>query len=79
MAKEMGSRKFFWFAILFQNVMSYCIALMVYQIGGLAIGTVAFGPATIVAFILLAGLIYLLFKPDRSKTAQLKVHEGAAA
>jgi len=79
MAKEMGSRKFFWFAILFQNVMSYCIALMVYQIGGLAIGSVAFGPATVVAFILLAGLIYLLVRPDSSKTVQLEAHEGAAA
>lgn len=79
MAKEMGSRKFFWFAILFQNVMSYCIALMVYQIGGLAIGAVAFGPATVAALILIAGLIYLIVRPDRNKTAQLDVHEGAAA
>jgi len=79
MAKEMGSRKFFWFAILFQNVMSYCIALMVYQIGGLATGVVAFGPVTVAAFILMAGLIYLLFRPDRNKTVKLKTHEGAAA
>lgn len=76
MAKEMGSRKFFWFAIVFQNVMSYCIALIVYQIGGLATGDVSFGPTTVVAFILIAGLMYLLFKPDRNKIVQVKIHEG---
>lgn len=38
---EMGNRKFFWFAILFQNLMAYCVALVVYQLVGLAIGEVA--------------------------------------
>ena len=30
MAKEMGNRKYFWYAILFQNVAAYCVSLMVY-------------------------------------------------
>lgn len=67
LAKEMGSRKFFWFAIAFQNVMAYCIALMVYQLGGWALGAVAFGPATVAALVLLAALLYLLFRPDPNK------------
>ena len=64
MSREMGSKKFFWFAILFQNVTAYCIALMVYQIGGLLTGEVAFSAATVVAFAVLAGVLYLLFRRD---------------
>ena len=33
MAKEMNSRKWFWFAILFQNIFSYVVCLCFYQIG----------------------------------------------
>lgn len=64
MAKEMGSRKFFWFAIAFQNIMAYCITLMVYQFGGLITGTVSFGIGTVVAITLLIAILYLLFRPD---------------
>ena len=76
MAKEMGNRKFFWFAILFQNLMAYCVALVVYQLVGLAIGEVAFNVFTIVALVVLAALLYLLFRPDTNKK---KVSEGKAA
>ena len=67
MAKEMGNRKYFWFALLFQNVTAYCIALMIYQIGGLLVGEVAFGIGTIAAFMVLIGVLYLLFRKDPSK------------
>ncbi|HML36092.1 MAG TPA: ferrous iron transport protein B [Bacillota bacterium] len=76
MAKEMGSRKFFWFALLFQNVLAYCVALMVYQIGGLILGEVAFGVATVVAFAVLAVILFLLLRPDpnRKRPARLIEH-----
>ncbi len=67
MSKEIGGRKKFWFAILFQNVSAYCLALMVYQIGGLILGQVAFNPFTVIAFLLLAGILYLLLRPDPNK------------
>ena len=70
LAKEMGNRKYFWYTILFQNVLSYCIALMIYQIGGLILGQVAFGIGTIAAFIVLAIVLYLLFRPDPNKKKQ---------
>ena len=76
MAKEMGNRKFFWFAILFQNLMAYCVALVVYQLVGLAIGEVAFNVFTVVALAVLAVLLYLLFRPDPNKK---KVSDGKAA
>ena len=40
---------------------------MVYQIGGLIIGEVAFGPATVAAFVVLAAILFLLFRPDPNK------------
>ncbi len=74
LAKEMGNRKFFWYTILFQNIFSYCVALIVYQIGGLIIGEVAFGMATVAAFIILALILYLLLRPDPNKrSAEVKV------
>ncbi|MCH4191522.1 MAG: ferrous iron transport protein B [Butyrivibrio sp.] len=66
-AKEMGSRKFFWFAIAFQNIMSYGIALMVYQLGGLLTGVVTFGPATVAAVLVLLVILYFLFRKDPSR------------
>ena len=69
MAREMGSRKFFWLAILFQNVLAYCVSLMVYQVGGLALGLVPFSAATVVAIVILVAVLYLLFRPDPSKKA----------
>ena len=67
MAKEMNNRKYFWLAILFQNLTAYAVALMVYQIGGLVIGQVTFSAATVFAFLVLAGFLFLLFRPDSNK------------
>ncbi|MBE5890610.1 MAG: ferrous iron transport protein B [Lachnospiraceae bacterium] len=67
LAKELNNRKFFWFAILFQNVAAYVVTLIVYQLIGLAVGQVAFGVWTIVAIVLLAGVLFLLFRPDPNK------------
>ena len=69
-AKEIGSRKFFWFAIVFQNVMAYAISLMVYQLVGLALGEVQFGAATVAAAIVLVLILYFLFRPDPAKQLQ---------
>ena len=66
-AKELNNRKFFWFTIIFQNVSAYCVTLMFYQIVGLCIGEVALNFWTVVAFVLLAGVLYLLFRKDPNK------------
>ena len=67
MAHEMQSRKWFWFAILFQNVFAYLVTLCVYQIGLVVTGAGSFGIGTIVALILAAILLFLLFRPDPYK------------
>ena len=66
MANELNDRKWFWFAILFQNVFAYAVSLMVYQIGSLVLyGT--FGFWTVVSFVVLAFMLYMLFRPDPYK------------
>lgn len=67
MAHEMQSRKWFWFAILFQNIFAYVVTLCVYQIGLVVTGAGSFGIGTIVALILVAILLFLLFRPDPYK------------
>ena len=67
MAHEMQSRKWFWFAILFQNIFAYIVTLCVYQIGLVVTGAGSFGIGTIVALILAAILLFLLFRPDPYK------------
>ena len=67
MAHEMQSRKWFWFAILFQNIFAYVVTLCVYQIGLVVTGAGSFGIGTIVALILVAIMLFLLFRPDPYK------------
>ena len=72
MAQQMQSRKWFWFAIAFQNVFAYLVCLCVYQIGTL-LTTGVFGIGTAVAFIVLIGMLYLLFRPDPYKNVKVAV------
>lgn len=68
--KEIGGKKKFWIAVLFQNVLAYVVSLITYQIGGLILGVVSFNIFTVIAFVLLASVIYLLFRKDpNQKTA----------
>ena len=66
MAKEMNSRKWFWFAILFQNIFAYVVCLCFYQIGSFVTGA-AFGFGTVVGFVVLIVMLFLLFRPDPYK------------
>jgi len=66
MAQQMQSRKWFWFAILFQNVFAYVVCLIVYQVGSFVTGG-AFGVGTAVGFILLIFLLFMLFRADPYK------------
>ncbi len=63
MAQQMQSRKWFWFAILFQNIFAYVVTLIAYQIGTFAMGG-AFTAGTAVGIVLLLILLFLLFRPD---------------
>ena len=65
--REMNNAKWFWFAIGYQTLLAYVVSLCVYQIGTL-ITAGTFGIGTIVAFILVAGFVYLLVRPYKEST-----------
>ncbi len=78
--REMNNAKWFWFAICYQCVFAYAVALMVYQFGSIITGTFVLSAANIVGIILavlvLAVIIYMLAKPykesNRLKTRAKK-------
>ena len=77
--REMNNAKWFWFAIGYQCILAYIVALCIYQIGTLiTVGT--FGVGTVAAFIFIVLFLYLLFRPYKeSKTLSVNVNMKAAA
>ena len=68
MANELKSRKWFWFAIVFQNVFAYSVTLIVYRLGMLFGAAHQFTAGTVVAFVLAAVMLFALFRPDPYRT-----------
>ncbi|MBQ7721495.1 MAG: ferrous iron transporter B [Kiritimatiellae bacterium] len=66
--REMGSRKWGWFAIAFQLFVGYVLSMSIYQIGMLAIAG-AFGFWTVVAFALDLVCIWMVFRPAKKAVA----------
>ena len=60
--REMNSPKWTLAAIGYMCGFAYCMSLVIYQLGGLILGQVAFGFWTVVALAVLAGMLYLLFR-----------------
>lgn len=60
--RQMDSPKWFWFAIGYQCVFAWCVGLIINQLWELfVLGN--FGAWTVVAFVLLAGMIFQLVRP----------------
>ena len=62
--REMNNAKWFWFAIGYQTLLAYVVSLCVYQVGTFVTKGI-WGIGTVAAFILIAGFLYLLFRPYR--------------
>ena len=60
--REMNNAKWTAFAIGYMCVFAYVISLIVYQLGGLITGAASFSLWTVVALVLLAGILCLLFR-----------------
>ncbi|MCR5648488.1 MAG: ferrous iron transporter B [Oscillospiraceae bacterium] len=65
--REMNSAKWTWFAIGYQCVFAYAIALMINQFGAIFAGGVSV-VGLIAAIIVLAFIIYMLFRPYKEAT-----------
>jgi ferrous iron transport protein B len=66
--REMNNRGWTWFAIGYECGFAYVAAMLVYQLGGLITGEVSFGIFPVIALVLLAVVIWLLFRPYKEAT-----------
>ena len=74
---EMGSAKWTLAAIGYQCGFAYAVSLMIYQFG--SIGTPQFNViGVIAAAIVLAGMLYLLFRKDKNREAYLAAEQDIA-
>ena len=60
--REMGNMKWTWITIGYMCGFAYAISMIVYQLVGLVLGEVTFSIFTIAALVVLAGLLYLIFR-----------------
>ena len=78
--REMNNAKWTWAAIGYMCGFAYVISLIVYQIGGLITGEVAFNLFTVVAIALVACLVYLLFRKGyKGEATNLRAVDAAKA
>ena len=77
--REMNNGKWTAFAIGYMCVFAYVTSLIVYQIGGLITGEVAFGIGTVVAVVLIVGIVYLLFRRNKYEDERLTIRAVDAA
>ncbi|MEG1159666.1 MAG: ferrous iron transport protein B, partial [Acidaminococcaceae bacterium] len=73
--REMNSAKWTWFALGYLCIFAYTMALIVYQLGLLFMGG-GFTGLTATAFLLLAGLSYLLLRPEQTEVNVVKKQKG---
>lgn len=66
MKREIGSNRWWLFAIAYMTIWAYSMAIVIFQLGGLILGIVPFSPFTVIAIIVLCIFLYLLFRKDRS-------------
>ena len=66
--REMNNTKWFLFAIGYQCGLAYLVSLCIYQIGTLVTGG-GFGIWTVVAFAIIIGFLYLLFRPYKESSS----------
>ena len=75
--REMNSPKWFWIAVGYQCGLAYLVSLVINNIVGLFTGETPFSFWTVVAFIVIAGFVYLLARPYK-KSMTLKVDKKLA-
>lgn len=83
--REMGTAKWTWFTIGYMTIFAWCVGLMFYQFGGLLTGEIGFNVWTVVAIVVLAGMLFQIFRPmptfdkKKGKVARELEAEGGVA
>ena len=75
--REMNSPKWFWIAVGYQCGLAYLVSLVINNVVGLFTGESPFSFWTVVAFLVIAGFVYLLVRPYK-KSMTLKVDKKLA-
>lgn len=73
MRRQLKSPRLFTFAVVYMLAFAYGLAMVIYQIGGFITGQVGFGPGTVVAGVIVAIALYLLFRPERKVRTSIQI------
>ena len=77
--REMNNVKWTLAAVGYMCAFAYVISLIVYQVGGLITGALSFNVFTVVAVLLVAGLLYLLLRKNRYSDSGVSISSVQAA
>lgn len=73
MKRQLNNGRLFAFAIVYMLCFAYSLAMIIYELGGLITGQVAFGPGTVVAIVLALIGVYLVARPGRKNRVNLRI------
>ena len=73
MKRQLNNKRIFAFAVVYLLAFAYSLSLIIYELGGLLVGEVAFGPGTLVAAVLVLIALYLVFRPERKQRTNLSI------
>lgn len=73
MRRQLKSPRMFTFAVVYMLGFAYGLSMIIYEIGGLVTGQVAFGPGTVVAGVIALFALYLIVRPERKNRGSIQI------
>mgnify|MGYP002624961334 CR=1 FL=1 len=73
MKRLLGSTKWWIFAMTYMILWAYCLAMVIYQFGGLLLGVVPFSIYTVLTVIIVGLFGYLCFRKDSHEPTSIKI------
>ena len=73
MKRQLNNGRLFAFAVVYMLSFAYSLAMIIYELGGLISGQVAFGLGTVVAIVLALIGVYLVARPGRKNRVNLRI------
>lgn len=74
MKRQLGSTKWWLFAIAYLSIWSYSIALIIFRLGGYILGVVPFDVYTVIAIVVLLAIIYLAVRPEKKNKVSMVIN-----
>ena len=73
MKRQLGSTKWWLFAIAYMTIWSYSLALIIFRLGGFIAGVLPFDLYTVVAIVVLATILLLLFRKESKQKISINI------